>query len=198
MSQGTTALSLREARIEASYILDALRPHCERIEVAGSVRRGRPWVNDIEIVCIPNRDVTSVVTTDLFETTEERSEPESTNRFCDAVNSVCARKVKGNPKTGRYVQFFTASGVKVDLFMAFPENWGYIYLVRTGSADFSKMIAGRWVRFGYHGEEGMLTRNGQAVPFREEADLFAALKMRVPPPTEREMTSDGLSKWLIQ
>lgn len=198
MSTGTTALSLREARIEASYIVDALRPHCERIELAGSIRRGKAWVNDIEVVCIPERDVTTVVTTSLFETTENQSDPVARDGFVAAAARLAHVRVKGNPRNGRYFQFFTAAGVKVDLFMAFPENWGYIYLLRTGSVDFSKMVASRWVQLGYRGEEGMLVRSGHPVPFREEADLFAALGLKVPPPGEREMTADGLSKWMIR
>ena len=39
----------------AQHIVDSLSPFCERIELAGSLRRKRPMVGDIEIVAIPYR-----------------------------------------------------------------------------------------------------------------------------------------------
>jgi DNA polymerase/3'-5' exonuclease PolX len=41
----------------AGRIVEALRPYCERIEIAGSLRREKPMVGDIEIVAIPRRPV---------------------------------------------------------------------------------------------------------------------------------------------
>lgn len=43
MSSSTTPMSLRAARAVASEMVDALRPYCERIAVAGSIRRGPAW-----------------------------------------------------------------------------------------------------------------------------------------------------------
>src|SRR6266446_3745254 len=37
---------IEAARAKALEIAEALRPHCERIEIAGSIRRGKPWVAD--------------------------------------------------------------------------------------------------------------------------------------------------------
>ena len=43
-----------EVAIEiAEKVKALLLPHCERIEIAGSVRRKKPNVKDIEIVAIP-------------------------------------------------------------------------------------------------------------------------------------------------
>jgi DNA polymerase/3'-5' exonuclease PolX len=71
------------------------------------------------------------------------------------------------------MQFGTDEGIDVDLFTARPENWGLIYALRTGSAEFShKVLAAGWVRQGYKSVDGMLTYNGREVPTPEEADLF--------------------------
>ncbi|MEW6287659.1 MAG: hypothetical protein AB1509_15670 [Chloroflexota bacterium] len=48
-----TKLPLPEAQKIAARVIDALAPHCQRIEVAGSIRRQSPQVGDIEIVCQP-------------------------------------------------------------------------------------------------------------------------------------------------
>lgn len=195
MSTAATALTLREAQIEARCILDVLAPHCDRIEVAGSIRRGKPFVNDIEIVCIPKRETTPAPT-DMFGEPIGPAKVVNTPAFAAAVRVLATEVVKGDPVSGRYVQFITANGVKVDLFMAVPENWGYIFLIRTGSADFSKMIATRWTQLGYKGVDGFLVRNGITCFFREEAELFDALGMTTPPPHEREMTVNGIANWI--
>jgi len=38
----------------AADIKSRLLPFCDQIEIAGSIRRRRPMVHDIDIVCIPS------------------------------------------------------------------------------------------------------------------------------------------------
>ena len=40
----------------ADQIVEWLTPYCERIEIAGSIRRARPEVNDIDLVVIPRTE----------------------------------------------------------------------------------------------------------------------------------------------
>src|SRR5271170_871003 len=42
------------ARAVARKIVEELRPVCDRIEIAGSLRRGNPAVHDIDLVLVPN------------------------------------------------------------------------------------------------------------------------------------------------
>ena len=65
-------MELYEARVITEDLLAYQRPYCERIEIAGSVRRRRPQVNDIEIVCIPK---TIVQQRTLFHTGSYRDSP---------------------------------------------------------------------------------------------------------------------------
>jgi DNA polymerase/3'-5' exonuclease PolX len=46
-------MKYQEALKIAQETVELLRPHCERIEIAGSIRREKPEPNDIEIVAIP-------------------------------------------------------------------------------------------------------------------------------------------------
>jgi hypothetical protein len=50
---GKQRIPLARARIIAGEVLDLLSPVCERIEIAGSVRREKATVGDIEILCAP-------------------------------------------------------------------------------------------------------------------------------------------------
>src|SRR6476620_865884 len=46
-------MKLADAEQVARNVVGLMRPFCDRIEIAGSVRRGVAEVKDIEIVCIP-------------------------------------------------------------------------------------------------------------------------------------------------
>ena len=164
MSTSTeTKYPLAEALRYATRIVELLSPYCHRCEIAGSIRRGKAEVKDIEIVCIPKR----VQLTGLFDT----QEGEPVKEFCDQVNRW--RKVKGEP-TGKYTQrILPGNGIKLDLFIVNPDNWGFQFAIRTGSANYSAQTLGvGWVKAGYKGVDGMLTKNGVIVPIREEKEFF--------------------------
>jgi DNA polymerase/3'-5' exonuclease PolX len=148
-----------EALSLAEEALNALAPHCERIEIAGSVRRMKPDVKDIEICAIPR-----MVPAGLFGDTLEVDPA-----FCATVNQW--PKVKGEP-TGKYTQRVLPGGMKLDLFIATADNWGWQLALRTGSADFNQrvMLPALKAR-GYVLDEGAIWRDGQVVPTPEETDL---------------------------
>ena len=163
----------------AARYLGVLEPFCDRVAIAGSVRRRRPRCGDIEVVAIPK---TVEGPGDLFGPTRVRDPA-----FCGVVDGW--DKVKGKP-TGRYTQRMLREGVKLDLFMATPDNWGLILAIRTGSATFShKVLARRWTSLGYHSTGGMLQKNGKALPVREERDLFKLLGLDWVPPEKREVAA---------
>ena len=151
-------MELARAQEIAAQVVARLAPYCERCEVAGSVRRLKPEVKDIEVVVIPrSRDIAA---------------------FAGIVNEWTA--VKGKP-TGKYTQRRLPQGIVLDLFMATRDNWGLIYAIRTGSADYShRTLAAGWVKAGYKSEGGMLRRQGKhftgaQVVLPEERDLFALI-----------------------
>lgn len=53
MTTQTTKTPLAKIRPIALKLVERLHPYCEKIEIAGSIRRGKPLVKDIEIVTIP-------------------------------------------------------------------------------------------------------------------------------------------------
>lgn len=158
-------------------------------------RRGREWIHDIEIVAIPKSTVRQP-DVDMFGEPVGKAVTVRDPGFIMVAGTIADHIVKGKVSDGRYVQFFTCEGVKVDLFLCRPETWGNIMVIRTGSSDFVRMVAARWVQLGYKGVEWQLTRFGKPVPVPEEADLFGLLGMRVPPPHARELTAKGLSEWI--
>lgn len=133
---------------------ELLAPHCERIEIAGSIRRMKVECRDIELVAIPKPyDV------GLFE-----------SGLASIVNQW--QKVKGELPCW-YTQRILPEGIKLDLFFAEPGNWGLQYAIRTGSAAFSYNVLGiGWTKAGYFSEHGFLYRMGVKHEIREEQELF--------------------------
>ncbi len=163
-----------EARAMALDILEQLRPHCIRAEIAGSIRRKRPLVGDIEIVAIPKPYSTGGLFSDYGIAT--------------VVNQW--EKVKGDMVYGKtkYTQRILPNGIALDLFLTTEENWGMTFALRTGSADYSyKVLASSWVSLGYKSEDGYLCKDGKRYPMKEERDLFELLGLRYVEPEKRNL-----------
>ena len=142
-----------------------LRPWCERIEIAGSLRRQKTEVHDIEFCCIPR-----TVESGLFGD-EKMSHPQ----FVEAVDSL--EKIKGSP-LGRYVQRKLPEGLNLDIFICTKENWGYQLAIRTGPASFSRdMVIKNIKRMGLKPDEGYIWYQGRIMPVPEEKFLFDMIKV---------------------
>ena len=154
----------------AEEILEELRPHCLRAEIAGSIRRKKDFPNDIEIVAIPKP-----YGVDLFE-----------SGIAKIVNKW--EKIKGELPC-KYTQRRVGDGLNLDLFFATEENWGLIFAIRTGSAEFShKTLACRWNALGYKSRGGMLySPDNNPIPIRSEKELFSLLGIGYIEPEDREV-----------
>ncbi len=146
-------MKLKKALKIAEEVKAQLAPYCDRIEIAGSIRRKKPNVKDIEIVAIVN------YWGDIFGP-----------GICDVVTKW--PRVKGKLPC-KYTQRLLPQGIKLDLFFATPENWGLVYATRTGPAGYSHhVLAKGWVKSGYKSIDGYITSNGVQIPIYEEEDLF--------------------------
>ena len=100
------------------------------------------------------------------------------------------QKVKGELEYCKknYTQRILPEGIKLDLFFAEEGNWGLIFAIRTGSADYShKVLANGWVKRGYKSEGGYLMQNGKTYEVREEKDLFDRIGVAYVEPKHRTL-----------
>ena len=158
-----------EALSIAHKVVEMLKPHCDRIEIAGSIRLGKPEVKDIEIVAIPK--------------------PYEVGLFSIGIATVVEKwkKVKGELPC-KYTQRILPEGIKLDLFFAEKGNWGLIFAIRTGSAEYShKILAAGWVKAGYKSTDGYLTKDGKEFAVHEEKDLFDRIGVPYTNPENREL-----------
>jgi len=167
-------MDLQQALRITERIKADLSPHCHRIEIAGSIRRKKPQVKDIELVCI--------------------SKPYDVGLFESGIATVVNKwkKVKGELPC-KYTQRILPEGIKLDLFFAEPGNWGLIYAMRTGSAEYSHKVLGvGWVKRGYHSKEGWLNKNGKDIACPEEEDLYRIIGIPWVAPEGREYNAEAI------
>lgn len=173
-------MQLKLAEIIANKYIERLTPHCERISIAGSIRRKKSEVHDIEIICIPKREGSDFFGGGLVPV----------DGFIKEVNKLA--RIKGEPE-GRYTRRAAPEGIEIDLFMVRKENWGLQLAIRTGPASFSHRFLGRgWKKAGLQSNEGMLhTRlDNKPVPVYEEKDLFKIINEKYIEPEYRLSMDD--------
>lgn len=196
MSEGLR-ISLALADKIAGKIVDELGGYCQRIDIAGSVRRRRPNVGDVDIVLLPK----------------------------DGQRRDIEKRIQQNPNTAiqkngaAILQLVLHNGVQVDLYFAqpavndlagyVPGNYGMRLLAMTGSREHNVFLASEAKKNGLHFApyKGLLrggqyvrtkpdangiTRDeyvgGEVFAAEEELNIFRELGMGWIPPEQREFT----------
>lgn len=193
-------MQLEEAHKVASRLVWSMRIFCDRVEIAGSIRRGKPEVKDIEIVAVPKWSELPD-SSNLFGEKAKRvndlhrwalTAPVPGEADLQWIKPGTSDIVPWTPQEkGRYwCGYFADLGIKLDLFLTKPENWGAIFLIRTGSAEFSQAVATHARRVGYRFQEGALCvgATGEAMPappVPEERDIFERLGLEYVEPKDR-------------
>lgn len=184
--------SLALALPVARYLLQVLAPCCERIEIAGSIRRLKPTVGDIELVCVPR---VVIGPPDLL------GKPQWQVSILDEKLLQLAQRAELRPRVnaeGRNVGYgplnkymlHVPTGIPVDLFVTTKENWGMALVVRTGPKDFNTMLFAtlRWSGYEGHAYAGV-TAPGTAreIGCPDEQTVFNLAGWPYVQPEQREM-----------
>ena len=178
----------------ADDLVRQMRPFCHRIEIAGSIRRARQDVKDIEIVAIPQWSDLPGTGLTLFGGDEQRVNLLHRWSLSGAHDlqwiKPGTRHVEPWPPKpeGKYWRALAGERIKLDLFLATRDNWGIILAIRTGSAEFSQgLMTYAKHKTCYHVEGGHLRdHKGTALETREERDVFDALGIDWVEPGDRD------------
>ena len=128
-----------------------LRPRCEKIIIAGSLRRRRALVGDIEILYVP-KYVREPDPGDLFgATTLVNTTEVAIDSLLDAGVLGKRRKCDGTLTWGaeNKLGVHLESGIAVDLFATTHEKWFNALVVRTGPKASNQEIASAAIARGW-------------------------------------------------
>jgi DNA polymerase/3'-5' exonuclease PolX len=166
----------RAAAIEvARELVRLLGPVAERLVIAGSLRRRKPEVGDVEVLYIPR---TTPEPDGLFDTVQANLADRAIQSLLDA--GVLAKRLNSldsemwGPKNKLAVHL--ATGIPVDLFAATPANWFNYLVCRTGSADNNTRIATAAKSKGWTWKpyaHGFLDQHANWQRVTSEQDVFA-------------------------
>jgi DNA polymerase (family 10) len=161
---------LDEATALADHMLGFLRSHpaCEEAEVAGSLRRKKETIGDLDIVA-SSKDRASLA--DAFAGAQ----------FVDEILAHGPSKV-----------FIKCGGVEVDLRIVEPQAFGSLLHHFTGGQAHNVILRERAVKRGINISEYGLAEagTGEYEPFSTEEELYSRLGLPYIPPELRENTGE--------
>lgn len=169
----------------ASKVIAKLRPNCARIEVAGSLRRMKSMVGDIELMIVPT-DALYAQLDALMAAGKIRH---------------VAPKQWGNDFRS-FLMITTGStplALQFDLFLQDSSTWGVEMIRRTGPDEFWKRMVTKHSIGGlcpdcYTVKNALVwDQDGVAMDTPEEADVFRLWGLEMPAPEER--TENYIPMW---
>jgi len=168
----------------ASLIVSQIAESCERIEIVGSLRRGKPSVSDIDLIAIPKFQLTTDDT--LF------GEPVKENLLDRKLSELCLEtqlilELNG-AKIKRFLKPFGGVMVPVDLYMATAATWWTLLLIRTGSREHNIRLALRAQELHMQLKAdgtGLLSPGGSTIQIDSEQGIFNHLRWPFRDPKER-------------
>lgn len=174
-----------DAKKVADDLLVLLGDHFVRLEIAGSLRRKKQLIGDIELVGIPH----PVLDPNSFWATP-------ISPIGAITNSMKAFGYKTEKAGEKYIKFVSSRMMNVDLFLCTPETWGCIFMIRTGSAEFTRKMVTRKV-FGGWCPNHLRFDGGRLLEYRgaelvaletpEESIVFDELGLTYVPPEFRSL-----------
>lgn len=185
-------MKLHPAMTLAERIQWALGPLCQKCEIAGSIRRARPEVNDIDLVILPRAGQIEQIKARCRQRC--RVIRDGDQNFIVAIRQ---------PDHSEFqLDIFFAHGGKADLLEPQPGNFGSLLLCRTGSKEHNIQIAQRakaqdmkWNPYQgllaggsweFDGQDSVY-RGGKIIASETEEQIFEALGMKWIAPAYREV-----------
>jgi DNA polymerase (family X) len=171
--------SIHFANACAERLIAWLTPHCERIHIAGSIRRKCSDIGDVDLVCIPKIQPFL----DLFG-----APMTPRNLTAHEIKRRCLAEAWLIIKAGPTYLVFEGGGVQVDLWFCTEETWGTVLMCRTGSKEHNIWLAGLARKRGGHWDphHGLLLPGHRGQFSRTETEIYTAIGVGFIPPEARD------------
>lgn len=178
---------LAEAEAVACHLRDMLAPSCKKIVIAGSIRRRKPYVGDIELLFVPRL---TALKADFFVTTQIDIADRTINDLL--AKGILAKRlsVTGHEAWGpkNKLAVHVPSGIPVDLFSTTEDNWYVALVIRTGSKATNlrlTMGANKQGRILHAYGSGVEESDGNIIPATSEEHVFQLCGIPFMPPEKR-------------
>jgi DNA polymerase/3'-5' exonuclease PolX len=193
MAEVAVRLPLGLALAIAESIRDQLAPYCERIEIAGSIRRRAESIGDVELLVIPKLVRRQLALFDDFATDQPPVDllHEALEDLEHHLEIRKRRDSKGRsfwgPSDKRILWRYGASStdwIAVDVFGATSSTWGAKLAIRTGPWQLSKLLV------THRGKGGLLAHDLEFRAgglYRYEDGGRSARRHFVATPTEHDL-----------
>lgn len=175
----------------AGEIANWLGPHCIRVEIAGSIRRRKEFVGDIEVLCVPKvRVVEQAVLFGGAETIQRQA------GLSDAMADLSSLPNwgQGGARGEKFSQLIHMGrngnpDIAADIFACYDQRaWGSYLFVRTGPARLSIDLMAQAKALGAHFGDGFLlhAHGGKCdkgalcdwiIPLPDEQAVFDVLRL---------------------
>ena len=175
-------MELEKARAIAEELKWQLETGCDRVEIVGDIRRQKPEVRDINLLCIPTEGKPiPLVYCDLVDLiSDPLPEFDDVDTIGQEVTELMLQGVLGFRPTGRRAygpkkkfMMHAPSGIGVDIFTTDNQCWAVALVVTTGGDTTNKSIATGAQKKGWR--------------FRTSGDGFDTLNSHITCTTEREV-----------
>ncbi len=148
---------------EANAIVEELKPHVEKISLAGSIRRRKETIGDVDILAVS-------------------SQPEKVMDIFTSMKRVEKVLAKGMTKSSVRLH----GGIQVDLRIVEKESFGSALQYFTGSKEHNIEVRKIAIKHGYKLNEYGLFKGFERIAGESEEEVYEALGMQWIPPELRE------------
>jgi DNA polymerase (family X) len=168
MSAGEGRVLLNVAMETATRMVEALRPVAGRVAYAGSLRRMRETIGDVDVLATADSD-------------------EQAARIMTAFKGLAPEVIVSGPAK---TSVRTGDGLQVDLRVVKPEAWGAALQYFTGSQAHNVAVRQIAIANSLKLSEYGLFRGEELIASETEEDVYAALGLAWVPPEMREDTGE--------
>lgn len=165
-----------EIKADAAMLLETIRgvPGVTRAEVAGSFRRRKPTIGDLDIIVVIR----------LRPSRGSGGQAPSAKAISDRIAALpIVREVVAHGPTK--LSFNLRSGLRVDVRFVERSQWGSALLYFTGDKEHNIALRKRAIERGWKLNEYALAEGENIIASREEKDIYAALDLPYAEPWER-------------
>jgi len=159
------AMKLQEAMTIAQTVKKVLTPYCDRIEIAGSIRRRKPIVHDIDIVLIEKPEAALIIPSILATI---------------GTITLYGSKIKR--------VLYVGADINIDIYTATPASWSILLLIRTGSKENNIRLATIAMTKGWKlkaNGDGLFNKHGDRIAGDTEQSIYQVLGIPYQEPHDR-------------